>query len=208
MAGKAGIVHLHVGDGPRGLDLVRQALERSEIPAGRLQSHSRQPPQGALRRGARRWYRAGLHHRHHRVSGGRGRGCLAGSRGAGPLSRRRAATRAGDGELRRRRVPSVIRRGGPSGALDVGRPAALGRDAQELLACGQPLERVLPAFTSNPARLLMLPRKGRLAAGADADLVVLDQRVEFGRDGAGPLACAGGGRGAGTFEEPEPSSRR
>ncbi len=45
---------------------------------------------------------------------------------------------------------------------------------QELLACGQPLERVLPAFTANPARLLMLPRKGRLATGSDADLVVLD----------------------------------
>jgi beta-aspartyl-dipeptidase (metallo-type) len=34
---------------------------------------------------------------------------------------------------------------------------------------------VLPAFTSNPARLLMLSRKGRLAPGADADLVVLDE---------------------------------
>jgi beta-aspartyl-dipeptidase (metallo-type) len=45
---------------------------------------------------------------------------------------------------------------------------------KELLACGQPLERVLPAFTSNPARLLMLPRKGHLAPGFDADLVVLD----------------------------------
>ena len=32
MSGKAGIVHLHVGDGPRGLELVRQALERSELP--------------------------------------------------------------------------------------------------------------------------------------------------------------------------------
>ena len=33
MSGKAGILHLHVGDGPRGLDLVREALDRSEIPA-------------------------------------------------------------------------------------------------------------------------------------------------------------------------------
>ena len=30
--------------------------------------------------------------------------------------------------------------------------------------CGQPLERVLPAFTSNPARLLLLAAQG--AAGA------------------------------------------
>ena len=32
MTGKAGTVHLHMGDGERGLELVRQALDRSEIP--------------------------------------------------------------------------------------------------------------------------------------------------------------------------------
>jgi beta-aspartyl-dipeptidase (metallo-type) len=58
--------------------------------------------------------------------------------------------------------------------LDVGRPAAGADTLRELLACGQPLERVLPAFTSNVARLLRLTRKGRLVAGADADLAVLD----------------------------------
>jgi beta-aspartyl-dipeptidase (metallo-type) len=59
--------------------------------------------------------------------------------------------------------------------LDVGRPASMAETLKQLLGCGQPLERVLPAFTSNPARLLMLPRKGHLNAGADADLVVLDE---------------------------------
>ncbi|HEX6435386.1 MAG TPA: amidohydrolase family protein, partial [Gemmatimonadales bacterium] len=44
-----------------------------------------------------------------------------------------------------------------------------------LLDCGQPLERVLPAFTANPASLLRLTRKGRLTTEADADLVVLDE---------------------------------
>jgi beta-aspartyl-dipeptidase (metallo-type) len=33
ISGKAGIVHLHLGDGERGLDLVRQALQLSELPA-------------------------------------------------------------------------------------------------------------------------------------------------------------------------------
>ena len=33
ISGKAGIVHLHLGDGERGLDLVRQALALSELPA-------------------------------------------------------------------------------------------------------------------------------------------------------------------------------
>jgi beta-aspartyl-dipeptidase (metallo-type) len=59
--------------------------------------------------------------------------------------------------------------------MDIGRPTAMADALRELLGCGQPLERVLPAFTTNPARLLLLPRKGHLSAGADADLVVLDE---------------------------------
>jgi beta-aspartyl-dipeptidase (metallo-type) len=59
--------------------------------------------------------------------------------------------------------------------MGVGQPGACAETLRELLACGQPLERVLPAFTSNVARVLHLERKGRLAAGADADLVVLDE---------------------------------
>jgi N-acetylglucosamine-6-phosphate deacetylase len=51
--------------------------------------------------------------------------------------------------------------------------AAMANTLRELLECGQPLQRVLPVFTSNPARLLMLCHKGHLRAGADADLVVL-----------------------------------
>jgi beta-aspartyl-dipeptidase (metallo-type) len=49
-----------------------------------------------------------------------------------------------------------------------------------LLDGGSKLADVLPAFTSNPARLLRLKRKGRIAPGADADLVVLgsDNAIE------------------------------
>jgi beta-aspartyl-dipeptidase (metallo-type) len=59
-------------------------------------------------------------------------------------------------------------------AMDVGSPSAMAGTLKELLGCGQPLERVLPAFTANPARLLRLD-KGSLIPGADADLVVLDE---------------------------------
>jgi beta-aspartyl-dipeptidase (metallo-type) len=59
-------------------------------------------------------------------------------------------------------------------AMDVGRPSSMAEALKTLLDCGQPLERVLPAFTSNPAKLLLLARKGHLTVGADADLLVLD----------------------------------
>jgi beta-aspartyl-dipeptidase (metallo-type) len=39
---------------------------------------------------------------------------------------------------------------------------------------GLPLETALKVLTSNPARILKLPRKGQLQAGFDADLVAID----------------------------------
>ena len=57
---------------------------------------------------------------------------------------------------------------------DVGRPSALSDTLRTLQLAGQPLDRVLPAFTCNVADLLRLREKGRIRVGADADLVVLD----------------------------------
>ena len=82
---------------------------------------------------------------------------------------------AGDGELGRRRVPAGVRRGGTRRRRSTwGARRRCGETLRALLGRGQPLERVLPAFTANPARLLRLHRKGHLRPGADADLVVLD----------------------------------
>jgi beta-aspartyl-dipeptidase (metallo-type) len=58
--------------------------------------------------------------------------------------------------------------------MEVGESGALLATLNELLARGMALAQALPAFTSNPARLLRFPTKGRIKVGADADLVVLD----------------------------------
>jgi beta-aspartyl-dipeptidase (metallo-type) len=58
--------------------------------------------------------------------------------------------------------------------MDVGHSGALLETLNELVARGLPLERALPAFTSNVADLLRLAGKGRIAVGGDADLVALD----------------------------------
>ena len=173
MTGKAGIVHLHLGDGPRGLDLVRRALDQSELPP-RVFNPTHVNRRRALfeealelaRRGStiditafpvaegedawsaadalQRYLDSGAPAERITVSSDAG-GCLACFDGEGHLC-----------------------------GMDIGKPAALGATIAQLLARGLPLERVLPAFTSNVARLLRLPRKGHIAVGADADLVVLD----------------------------------
>jgi beta-aspartyl-dipeptidase (metallo-type) len=61
--------------------------------------------------------------------------------------------------------------------MDVGRPSELALALAALLARGHALERVLPFFTSNVARVLRLGHKGRIRAGGDADLVVLDEKA-------------------------------
>jgi beta-aspartyl-dipeptidase (metallo-type) len=175
-SGKAGVLHLHVGDGRRGLDLVRRALADSELPARVFHpTHvNRQPRlfEEAMELAGRgvtcdvtafppphdgsgdpalpadeaiaRWLHAGLSIERLTCSSDGG-GCL----------------------------PSFDA-GGRVVAWDVGRPSTLADTLAALLGRGQRLEAVLPVFTSSVADLLRLPCKGRLAAGADADLIVLD----------------------------------
>jgi beta-aspartyl-dipeptidase (metallo-type) len=173
MSGKAGIVHLHVGDGPRGLELVRQALDRSELPAGVFN------PTHVNRRRALFDEAMALAER----------GCTIDitafpvADGEDAWSAEEALVRYLDAGLDESRVTVSSDGGGclPTfdaegrvTELDVGSPAAAAGTLRTPLVRGQPLERVLPAFTANPARLLRLERKGHLMPGADADLVVLD----------------------------------
>jgi beta-aspartyl-dipeptidase (metallo-type) len=173
MSGKAGIVHLHVGDGPRGLELVRQALDRSELPPRVFN------PTHANRRKALFQEAMGLARQ----------GCTIDltafpvEEGDDAWSAAEALTRYLEAGLPLERVTVSSDGGGcfpvfdPEGrvlAMDVGSTSAMADTLKELLDCGQPLERVLPALTANPAHLLRLRRKGHLADGADADLVVLD----------------------------------
>lgn len=173
MSGKAGVVHLHLGDGPRGLELVRRALAETEIPA-RVWHPTHVNRRRALfeealdlaRRGCtvdvtafpvddgedawgaadavRRYLDAGAPPDRLTVSSDAG-GCLPCFDAEGRVSH-----------------------------MDVGDAGALLATLAELGSAGVPLEQALPAFTSNAARLLRLPRKGKVEVGGDADLVALD----------------------------------
>jgi len=60
-----------------------------------------------------------------------------------------------------------------------GSTLTLDRALRHMLDLGIPLREVLPMLTSNPARLLGVEgRKGVLAPGADADLLLLDDQLE------------------------------
>ncbi len=174
MGGKAGIVHLHVGDGPRGLAPVRDALARSELPAAVFHpTHVNR--RRALFEEALELARCGCVVDLTAFPVAEGEDAWSAAEGlvryldAGlPPDRVTVSSDAGGA------LPVFDDRGRAAG-MDVGSPGALAETIRVLLAAGQPLERVLPAFTANVARLLRLARKGRLAPGCDADLVVLDE---------------------------------
>jgi beta-aspartyl-dipeptidase (metallo-type) len=173
MTGKAGIVHLHLGDGARGLDLVSRALESSELPPRVFN------PTHVNRRRALFDEALKLAERGSTID-------LT----AFPFEEGEDAWSAADGLLRyldaglpQERVTVSSDAGGCLPVFDsegrvsrfgVGSPGALARTLRELLSRKQPLERVLPAFTANPAGLLRLTRKGRITVGLDADLATLD----------------------------------
>jgi len=173
MTGKAGVLHLHLGDGPRGLELVRRALAETELPA-RVFNPTHVNRRRALFDEAVALAKAG---------------CTVDVT-AFPVEEGEDAYSAADA-LRRYldsgAPPERITISSDAGgclpcfdadgrvcSMDVGSAGELLKTLRELLDGGLSLEQALPAFTSNPARLLRLAGKGEIAVGADADLVVLD----------------------------------
>jgi beta-aspartyl-dipeptidase (metallo-type) len=173
MTGKAGVLHLHLGDGTRGLELVRRALDETELPASVFH------PTHVNRRKPLFEEALALAHR----------GCTV-DLTAFPVAEGEDAWSAADAWERYRAAgapPERITISSDAGGclptfdhdgrlcrMDVGRSQALIDTIHALLARGHALDAVLPAFTRNVARSLRLAGKGEIALGADADLVALD----------------------------------
>ena len=175
LSGKAGIVHLHIGDGPRGLELVRQALAGSEIPP-RVFNPTHVNRRRALFEEAVALARQGSTIDITAFPVGDNEDAWPASTAliryldSGAPADRVTISSDGGGCL------PVFDHEGRMAKMDVARATAMATTLTELLDGGHALERVLPAFTSNVAQLLRLPGKGRIAVAKDADLVTLDQQ--------------------------------
>ncbi len=173
MAGKAGVLHLHMGDGVRGLDLVRRAIDGSELPASMFHpTHVNRNP--ALLREAQALARehgctiditafpdedlGGAIAAHEAIAD-----CLD----AGVSIDRITCSSDGGGCM------PTFDADGRMTAMGVGRPAALLTALQRTLALGLSTAVALGPFTRNVARLLRLDR-GHIGVGGCADLLALD----------------------------------
>jgi beta-aspartyl-dipeptidase (metallo-type) len=176
LSGKAGVVNVHVGDGHRGLSLLRRIVNDTEIPIAQfLPTHINRNPR--LFEEGIAWAKAGgfvdfttstvpafLADGEVKCSTGLRRMLDAGV----PISQV-TFTSDGQGSL-----PNFDAEGRLQG-MDVGRVTSLFAEVRDAVRHeGVPLETALAPVTSNPARVLKLRGKGELVAGADADIVFVD----------------------------------
>ena len=176
ITGKAGILHLHLGDGERGLDLVRRALAETELPA-RTFNPTHINRKKALFEEAIAVARSGctvditafpVEDKPPQDEWPADQALLRYLDSGAPPER---ITMSSDGGG----CLPVFNAQGEMQHFDIGQPATLSDTLTRLLVQGESLARVLPAFTLNPARLLRFHDRGRIEVGAAADLVVLDE---------------------------------
>ncbi len=63
--------------------------------------------------------------------------------------------------------------------LEMGKPLSLIKELKDLIGEGLPLEKAIRIFSTNPAEVLKLRRKGRIFEGADADLILFDAGLDI-----------------------------
>jgi len=173
ISGKAGILHLHLGDGERGLDMVRRALRESELPA-RVFNPTHVNRRKALFEEAIELARGGSTVDITAFPVAEDEDAWAADVAliryldAGASASRVTISSDGGGCLPKFNAQGEIT------TMEIGSPGSLAETLRALLGKGLSLDKVLPAFTSNVADILRLRDRGRIAVGHAADLLLLD----------------------------------
>lgn len=176
LSGKAGVVNVHMGDGRRGLSLLRRILDETEIPATQfLPTHINRNP--TLFQEGISYAKAGglVDLTTSTVPAFLEKGEVQCSQGlrtmleAGVDAAHITFTSDGQGSLPDFDEQGRLRR------LGVGRVTSLFAGVRDaVLEKHVALATALQVITANPARILKLRGKGHLAASADADIVLLE----------------------------------
>ena len=180
LAGKGGIVSVHVGDSPEGLSLIEQLVEGSDIPITQFYPTHINRNQGLFAT-ARDYAKHGgyIDFTTSTTAALLAQGeikCSTGLREllhAGvPVDR---ITFSSDANAS---LPMFDAQGNVSG-LGVGQIASLWQEARDAIQIeGLAIADVVSVVTKNPANILKLPRKGQLRAGFDADVLILDAQLQ------------------------------
>ena len=172
---KAGLVHVHLGDGSRGLGPLFEVIEKTEIPIGQfLPTHISRNP-SLLKQGIEFVKRGGgidiTAHRDGNVTVSAIRELLESGIDLANVT----ISSDGNGSM-----PQFDDRGALIG-MATGEVASLHKTLKLLVESGVILlPDALKLITSNPAdRLGLSGKKGRIREGADADILVLDKDLRI-----------------------------
>lgn len=178
MTGKAGVLHFHLGDGDRKLELIERAINETELPARTFN------PTHVNRNKPLFDHACELSKRHVHVditafppsSSDPGWSAyealsLAIERGL-PLDKFTVSSDGGGC------LPFFDCHGHLS-HMDFGRAETLHQTLVESLQKGMGLATILPFMTTNVADLLRFGHKGRVQVGKDADLIILDEQHQI-----------------------------
>jgi beta-aspartyl-dipeptidase (metallo-type) len=174
LAGKAGVMNVHLGDGASGLGMLREIVAGTELPYAQfLPTH--------VNRNERLFQES--------IDYALAGGFIDLTATSGPLGETGDLT-AGAGLKRclERGVPAeritfssdgqgslpVFNERQEMVRMDVGQVSDLYREVRDAIRAGVPVESALRTITRNPAEIYGLKRKGRIRSGLDADLVLVD----------------------------------
>lgn len=177
LSGKAGVLHLHVGDGKSGLGMLSAIVDESEIPITQfVPTHLNRNPQllqEAIawgRRGGFIDFTSGVSPASGVVRAVRASRAVAQAVAAGVGLDRITISSDGNGSM-----PLFDDKGAMAGLMVASLDSLLAELRALVLTEGMPLDQAIQVVTGNVAKALKLwPRKGTLQVGADADLLVLD----------------------------------
>lgn len=174
LGSKAGVIHIHLGEGKKGLTPIHDILEETEIPITQFMPTHINRTESLLSQGAD-FLKAG-------GSIDLTAGCddfplqlqvpfvLKWLRERGLLNERVTVTSDGNGSLPQYNDKGVLI------GMGIGSVRVLWRDIREaILHYEIPFEVGLRTITANPAHILKFDRKGRIKLGNDADLVALNK---------------------------------
>ena len=193
LSGKVGIVHVHMGDSPRPFELIEEAVAASEL--GFKQFYPTHVNRNRhIFEDAKKYGREGFLDITSGIQPTPGGDeiepakALAGLLAAGvPLDHLTMSSDAGGS------LPCFDEQGHLTG-MEVGMPGTLLQELRNLVDReGLPLEKALRTVTANPAAILKLPGKGSLAAGMDADLLLVDRGLAIRYAIAGGRVTVGHG---------------
>lgn len=179
LGGKAGIVNLHMGDAERPFEIVRAAVRRSELKATQfLPTHINR--NAAIFADAKEYGRDGYvditasSYPYFPDEEVKPSAAIAQLVAAGVPIGHITMSSDGCGSL-----PSFDEAGALS-KLVVGEPASIFRELVDAVRDEDiPVDQAVRVVSTNVADILKLPGKGHLAAGADADVTVLDEDLRL-----------------------------